>query len=140
MIGKKAAVAASIVAAMAPCGASAQIAISSDETMAGQPLVAPSGAMEMLATRNVVPAGTVIGVHMHFWPRYVFVESGEVQVKMIDGGAAITFKAGEMIVEPLQKWHSGLVTKKAVLIAVEQVPPGRCNTIKPPAAGASNDC
>jgi quercetin dioxygenase-like cupin family protein len=139
MIGKKAAVAAAIVAAMAPCGASAQIAISSDETMAGQPLVAPSGAMEMLATRDVVPAGTVIDVHMHFWPRYVFVESGEVQVKMLDGGPIITFKAGEMIVEPLQKWHSGLVTKKAVLIAVEQVPPGQCNTIKPPVKGEAND-
>lgn len=139
MIGEKAAVAAAIVAAMSSCGASAQIAIHSVETMAGQRLVAPPGAMEVLATRDVVPAGTVIGMHMHFWPRYVFVESGEVQVTLLDGGPTSTFRAGQMIVEPLEKWHSGLVTKKAVLIAVEQVPPGGCNTIKPPVSGAPND-
>jgi len=132
MIGKRAAVAGLVVAAVAPCGASGQVSTYATETMIGQRLVAPSGPMEVHVTRDEVPSGTVIATHMHFWPRYVLVESGVVQVTLLDGGAMQTFTAGQTIVEPLQKWHSGLVTKKAVRIAVEQAPPGGCNTIHPP--------
>ena len=132
MTGKRAAVAALVIAAGAPFGASAQLSTYAIQTMTGQRLVAPSGAMEVHVTRDEVAARTVIATHMHFWPRYVFVESGEVQVTVLDGGAMQTFTAGQTIVEPLEKWHSGLVTKKAVLIAIEQTPPGGCNTIHPP--------
>ncbi|HEY0131539.1 MAG TPA: hypothetical protein VGB57_09045 [Allosphingosinicella sp.] len=133
MIVRKAAVAALVVVAAAPFAASAQLSSYATETMSGQRLVAPPGAMEVHVSRDQVPAGTTIAVHMHFWPRYVLVESGEVQVTLLDGGPMETFTAGETIVEPLEKWHSGLVTKDAVLVAVEQTPPGGCNTIHPPA-------
>ncbi|HEX9965753.1 MAG TPA: hypothetical protein VGB04_12320 [Allosphingosinicella sp.] len=131
MIGRKAAVAALVVATVAPFAASSQVNSYATETMSGQRLVAPQGAMEVHVTRDEVPSGP-IPMHMHFWPRYVFVESGEVQVTLLDGGAMQTFTKGQTIVEPLEKWHSGVVvTKKAVLISVEQTPPGGCNTIYP---------
>jgi quercetin dioxygenase-like cupin family protein len=108
--------------------------------MAGQKLVVPPGPLKVVATRIVLPAGATIGTHMHLWARYVYVESGEVQLTLTGAGTTRTFKAGEMIVEPIGKWHSGRIVRDTVLVATEQVPPGRCNTIRPPAAGASNDC
>lgn len=117
-----------------------QAVVDTDKTMAGQPLVLPSGPVRVVATRIVLPAGATIGTHMHLWARYVYVESGEVQLTLTGAGTTRTFKAGEMIVEPIGKWHSGRIVSDTVLVATEQVPPGRCNTIRPPAAGASGDC
>ena len=114
--------------------------ISTQKTMAGQPIDVPDGPVQVIADRIVLPKGAVIGTHMHFWARYVYVQSGEVTVTIADTNKSTKFTAGQMIVEPLGKWHSGLVTQDAVLISVEQVPPGRCNTIKPPAPGGQNDC
>ena len=109
-------------------------------TMAGQPLVLPSGPVQVVATRMELKAGAAIPTHMHFWARYVYVESGEVQLTLDGSGATRTFRAGEMIVEPIGKWHSGKIVRDAVLVATEQVPPGRCNTVRPPAANGSGDC
>ncbi len=114
--------------------------IDTDKTMADQPLTVPPGPLRIVATRIVLPAGGAITTHMHFWARYVYVESGEVQLTLTGSGKTRTYKAGEMIVEPIGKWHSGRIVKDAVLVATEQVPPGHCNTVKPPAAGVSNDC
>jgi quercetin dioxygenase-like cupin family protein len=114
--------------------------IDTDRTMADQPLALPPGPVRVVATRTVLPAGAAIPTHMHFWPRYVYVESGEVQLTLAGSDRVRTYKAGEMIVEPIGKWHSGRIVRDSVLIATEQVPPGRCNTVRPPAAGASNDC
>ncbi|REG22622.1 hypothetical protein ATI61_119152 [Archangium gephyra] len=110
------------------------------KTMAGQPIEVPEGPVGVVADRIVLPKGTPIGTHMHFWARYVYVQSGEVVVTLADTNTSTTFRAGQMIVEPLGKWHSVLVTQEAVLISVEQVPPGRCNTVKPPDATGPNDC
>ncbi|HYG47869.1 MAG TPA: cupin domain-containing protein [Allosphingosinicella sp.] len=114
--------------------------VDTDRTVADQPLTVPPGPIRVVATRTVLPAGATIGTHMHLWARYVYVESGEVQLTLTGAGTTRTFRAGEMIVEPIGKWHSGKIVRDTVLIATEQVPPGRCNTIRPPAAGASNDC
>jgi quercetin dioxygenase-like cupin family protein len=114
--------------------------VDTDRTMADQPLAVPSGPLRIVATRIVLPAGSTIGTHMHLWARYVYIESGEVQLILAGTGETRTYKAGEMIVEPLGKWHSGKIVRDTVLVATEQVPPGRCNTVRPPTAGASNDC
>jgi hypothetical protein len=45
-----------------------------------------------------------------------------------------------MIVEPIGKWHSGKILRDTVLVATEQVPPGRCNTVRPPAVAGAGDC
>jgi quercetin dioxygenase-like cupin family protein len=132
--------AAALLSAAVPAPAPAVTIIDADETMAGQPLVVPSGPLRVVATRIVLPAGATIGTHMHLWARYVYVESGEVQLTLTGAGTTRTFRAGEMIVEPLGKWHSGRIVRDTVLVATEQVPPGRCNTVKPPVAGRAEDC
>ena len=109
-------------------------------TMDGQPLALPQAPVRVVATRVELPAGATVPTHMHIWARYVYVESGEVQLTLAGSGATRTFKAGEMIVEPIGKWHSGRIVRDTVLVAVEQVPPGRCNTIRPSEAGKANDC
>ena len=114
--------------------------VDTGSTMAGQPLVLPEGPVQVVATRTELRADATIPTHMHFWARYVYVESGEVQLTLEGAGETRTFRAGEMIVEPIGKWHSGRIVRDSVLVATEQVPPGRCNTVKPPAADAPNDC
>lgn len=114
--------------------------VDTDKTMAGQPLALPPGPVRVVATRTALPAGAAIPTHMHFWARYVYVERGEVQLTLAGSAETRTYKAGEMIVEPIGKWHSGRIVRDSVLVSTEQVPPGRCNTVRPPAAGASNDC
>lgn len=136
-------VAASLLAAAAPVAAPApgtKLIVDTEKTMAGQPLVLPSAPHRVVATRVELAAGSAIPTHLHIWARYVYVERGEVQLTLVDSGMIRTFKAGELIVEPIGKWHSGKVVSETVLVAIEQVPPGRCNTIRPPEAGKSNDC
>lgn len=132
--------AATLLSAAAPAPAPPVTIVDTDKTMAGQPLVVPAGPLRVVATRIVLPAGATIGTHMHFWARFVYVESGEVQLTLTGAGTTRTFRAGEMIVEPIGKWHSGRIVTDTVLVATEQVPPGRCNTVKPPVTGRSEDC
>ncbi|HEX8574585.1 MAG TPA: cupin domain-containing protein [Allosphingosinicella sp.] len=138
-----AAVAALLLAASAPGpvpGPQTRLIIDTETTIAGQPVVVPQAPLQVVATRIGLKAGSTIGAHMHFWARYVYVESGEIELSLAGSQATRTFRAGELIVEPIGKWHSGRVVGDTVLIAIEQVPPGRCNTVRPPAAGNSNDC
>ena len=118
-----------LAAAAAPVAAPApgtKIIVDTETTMAGQTLA--------------LPAGSVVPTHMHVWARYVYVERGEVQLTLLDSGTSRTFKTGEVIVEPIGKWHSGRIVGDTVLVAVEQVPPGRCNTVRPPTGDKANDC
>lgn len=132
--------AAVLLFAAAPAPPPPATIIDADETMAGQKLVVPPGPPRVVATRIVLPAGATIGTHMHLWARYVYVESGEVQLTLTGAGTTRTFRAGEMIVKPIGKWHSGKIVRDTVPVATEQVPPGRCNTVKPPVAGRAKDC
>lgn len=131
---------AAFLAAAAPVPPQPAPIIDTEKTIAGQPLVLPSGTVRAVATRTALPAGAEIGTHMHLWARYVYVQSGEVRLTLTGSGETRTFRAGEMIVEPIGKWHSGKVLADTVLIAVEQVPTGRCNTVRPPVADRANDC
>jgi len=135
--------AAAFVSATAPAPSpapGAKLIVDTGTTMAGQALAVPAAPLRVVATRVELPAGATIATHMHIWARYVYVERGEVQLTLADSGSSRTFKAGEMIVEPIGKWHSGKAVTDTVLVAIEQVPAGRCNTVKPPQAGNSNDC
>lgn len=106
----------------------------SSQTMAGQALEVPQGPLQVNVASAVLKTNDEIPVHMHFWARYVYVQSGTVSVTLIDRGITQTFTAGQVIVEPIGLWHKGLVVAgPATLISVEQVPPGRANKIEPPA-------
>lgn len=130
-----------LAAAPAPTPApGTKLIVDTSTTMAGQALAVPAAPLRVVATRVELPAGSAVATHMHIWARYVYVESGEVQLTLAGSGTSRTFKAGELIVEPIGKWHSGRILKDTVLVAIEQVAAGRCNTVKPPEAGQSNDC
>ena len=118
----KPAAAAALLAAAAPSpvpGPQTTLIIDTNTTMAGQPLVLPPSPAQVVATRIALSARSTIGTHMHFWPRYVYVERGEVRLTLADSGATQTFRAGEMIVEPIGKWHSGEIVGDTVLVATE---------------------
>lgn len=117
-----------------------KVVVDTEKTLAGQPLSLPSGPIRVVATRVELPAGSGVPTHLHLWARYVYVERGEVRLTLVDSGATRTFGAGELIVEPIGKWHEGRIVTDTVLVSIEQVPPGRCNTVKPPEAGKANDC
>ncbi|HEU0100062.1 MAG TPA: cupin domain-containing protein [Allosphingosinicella sp.] len=134
------ALAAAFLSAPGPGPTPPATIVDTDETMAGQELLVPPGPLRVVATRIALPAGATIGTHMHLWARYVYVERGEVVLTLTGAGTSRTYRAGEMIVEPLGKWHSGRIVRDTVLIATEQVPPGRCNTVRPPAADKAGDC
>jgi quercetin dioxygenase-like cupin family protein len=132
-----------LAAAAAPAAAlvpGTKLIVDTSTTMAGQALSVPPAPLRVVATRVELKAGSAVPAHMHLWARYVYVERGEVQLTLADSGTTRTFKAGELIVEPIGKWHSGRIVADTVLVAIEQVPLGRCNTVRPPEAGASNDC
>ena len=132
-----------LAAAAAPAAApvpGTKLIVDTGTTMAGQALSVPPAPLRVVATRVELKAGSAVPTHMHFWARYVYVERGEVQLTLADSGATRTFKAGEMIVEPIGKWHKGKIVGDTILVSVEQVPPGRCNTVRPPDAAQSNDC
>ncbi|HEX8263697.1 MAG TPA: cupin domain-containing protein [Allosphingosinicella sp.] len=135
--------AALLAAAAAPAPEPApgtKLIVDTGTTMAGQPLAVPASPFRVVATRVELPAGSAVPTHMHIWARYVYVERGEVQLTLADSGTSRTFRAGELIVEPIGKWHSGRIVSDTILVAVEQVPTARCNTVKPPEPGKSNDC
>lgn len=117
-----------------------KLLVDTDTTMAGQALALPPFPPRVVATRVELAAGSAVPTHMHIWARYVYVERGEVRLTLLDSGNTRTFKAGEVIVEPIGKWHNGRIVGDTVLVSFEQVPPGRCNTVRPPEAGKSNDC
>jgi quercetin dioxygenase-like cupin family protein len=103
------------------------------QTMAGQALQVPDGPLQVNVSSAVLPDHAVIGTHMHFWSRYVYVQTGTVQVTLIDKGITQTFGPNSVIVEPIGLWHCGVVVDgPATLITVEQVPPGRENKIELP--------
>ena len=135
--------AAAFLTAAAPMAApvpGTKLIVDTSTTMAGQALSLPPVPVRVVATRVELKAGSAVPAHMHLWARYVYVERGEVQLTLLDSGTTRTFRAGELIVEPIGKWHSGRIVSDTVLVAVEQVPPGRCNTVRPPETGKANDC
>jgi quercetin dioxygenase-like cupin family protein len=137
MIMKIAAAAAVLFASAAAPAAAAPPpkTFESDRTMADQPIEVPAGPLQVNVQSSVLQnAGDKIPVHMHFWPRYVYVQSGTVDVTLIDRRITQRFSAGDVIVEPIGLWHKGIVvTGPVTLVSVEQVPPGRVNKIEPPA-------
>ncbi len=106
-----------------------------DRTMTDQPLNRPPEPLQLLVTRATFPSGHVISCHRHTWPRYVYLQQGNLRVTNHDTGIVRDFSAGEVVVELYGQWHEGLVTSREplMLVAVEQVPPGGNNSTPCPA-------
>lgn len=118
-------------AAAAPTAPAAPAQQRYDETMSGQPLKGPPTPFQLAVTRLDLAPGHVIPCHRHTFPRYVYVEQGNLQVTNHDVGKVYNFSEGEVAVESIGQWHQGLVTstdERTILVAFEQVPPGENNS------------
>lgn len=106
-----------------------------DETMSGQRLVPPPPDFQLVVTRAEFQPGHVIPCHKHPHPRYVYLQQGSLRVRNHVTNRDYDFVAGDTAVESVDQWHQGLVTSDVplILVAMEQVPRGRDNSIPCPA-------
>ncbi len=113
-------------AAPAPAAATQRF----DKTMSGQPLARPPTPFQLAVTKLVLDPGHVIPCHRHMFPRYVYVQQGNLRVTNHDTRKVYNFSAGDVAVESIGQWHEGLVTSpgQTILVAFEQVPPGENNS------------
>ncbi|MGZ8281744.1 MAG: cupin domain-containing protein [Allosphingosinicella sp.] len=101
-------------------------------TVTGQNISLPQGAVEVVITRTLIPAGGSLPMHKHPWPRYAIVESGRLRVHWEQAGLTREFGPGEAVIEAIDQWHEGVaIGPEAVrLIVVDQVPPGATNLVR----------
>lgn len=131
-------------AAPAPAAAPANpIQSRYDQTMSGQPLTRPPTPFQLLVTRATFPAGHVITCHKHAYPRYVYLQAGNLRVVNFDRRTVHDFSAGDILVESIGEWHQGYVSSQGpvTLVAFEQVPPGQNNSTPwPPPPPPESPC
>ncbi|MGQ0560219.1 MAG: cupin domain-containing protein [Sphingosinicella sp.] len=109
-----------------PAAAATSEIVRAAATITGQPLAPLPQPYEVVVTRVVLPAGGVLPLHRHPWPRYALVEQGRIRVSY-EGGATIEAGAGEAIVEAVDTWHEGVALEPLRLTVIDHVPPGRVN-------------
>jgi quercetin dioxygenase-like cupin family protein len=109
-----------------------------DETMSGQPLAQPPRPFQLAVTKLVLNPQHVIPCHRHMYPRYVYVQQGNLRVTNHDTRKTYNFSTGDVAVESIGQWHEGLVTStgQTILVAFEQVPPGQDNSTPCPPRAA----
>ena len=95
-------------------------------TIADQEIELPQGPVEVSATVLTIQPGTSLPVHRHPFQRYGYVLAGTLSVTNQETGKTRSFKAGEFIIESLQKWHSGTNsgTEPLKLLVIDQAPSG----------------
>ncbi len=100
-------------------------------TAAGQPILLPSGPVHVILSRYEIAPGAVLPVHRHPYQRYAYVEAGTLRVTNAETGEAATYHAGDVVVEMVDRWHSGanIGTDTVKLLVIDQVPPDKSNTI-----------
>ena len=105
-----------------------------DATNAGQPILPPSGPVQLTVSKVTIPAGTGMAPHKHPFQRIGYVESGSVRVTNLDTGKVDDYAAGQVIVEARDQWHQGqaLGAAPVVLIVFDQTPPGQGNMVMKP--------
>jgi quercetin dioxygenase-like cupin family protein len=93
-------------------------------TAADQPIVLPQGPVRLIVTRIEIAPGAALPVHKHPYQRYAYVLSGNLTVTQTDTGASNDYKPGEVVVEMVDRWHSGRSTgtDPVRLIVFDQVP------------------
>lgn len=97
--------------------------ISTTETAAGQPIVLPQTDVRVVASRFEIAPGAALPVHKHPYQRYAYVLAGTLEVTDMESGASTTYKAGDFIVEVVDRWHRGknVGADKVELIVIDQI-------------------
>ena len=114
-----------------PPAASTNVVVRTSTTVTGQPLVLPQPA-EVVVSVTELPAGGVLPMHKHPWPRYAYVERGRLSVRYEAAGLVREFGPGEAIVEAIDQWHEGRVVgaEPVRIVVIDHVPPGQTNLVR----------
>jgi quercetin dioxygenase-like cupin family protein len=128
-----------LVAALAGTGAlaadeprqSGQQLLSTQQTVSGQPIVAPSGPMQVTATLAELKPGESTPLHKHPYLRYDYVLEGRISVKNFVTGKVDVVSAGQFVVDPIDQWHQGTAMdgKPVRLLIIDQTPIGKSNLV-----------
>ena len=105
--------------------------MSATTTSSGQPIVLPQKDAQVIVSTYDIAPGAVLPVHKHPFPRYAFVQAGNLRVTNNDTGKSEDFKPGDFIIEAVGQWHFGTNTgKDAVkLLVIDMVEKGKANTV-----------
>jgi quercetin dioxygenase-like cupin family protein len=100
-------------------------------TSAGQPIILPQGDVEVTASMFEIAAGAKLPVHKHPFPRYGYMIAGTLKVTNAETGESKVFKAGDFIVEMVDRWHWGanVGADRVKLLVIDQVTPGTQSTL-----------
>jgi len=79
--------------------------IRTDRTWAGQPIRLPDHDPTVTASAYVIPAGAVMPVHLHRFPRWSYILSGHVKFISDKTGRTEILNPGDFLVEPTDQWH-----------------------------------
>jgi quercetin dioxygenase-like cupin family protein len=101
-------------------------------TITGQPLAVPDRPWEIAISASELPAGGVLPMHKHPWPRYAYVERGRLRVRYEAAGLVREFGPGEAVIEAVDQWHEGeaIGPEPVRLIVLDQLPPGATNVVR----------
>ena len=98
------------------------------ETASGKPITVPANPELAVSTYEIGPH-TRLALHKHPYARYAYVLDGAITVE-VRGGERHHYVAGDVIVEVIDEWHSGVTEDAPVkLLVIDQAPPGQSNTI-----------
>jgi len=112
-----------------------------DQTMSGQPLALPPAGFQLAVTQAQYPPRYRIPCHKHPYPRYVYIQQGNLRVHNYVTNRDYDFGPGDTAVESIDQWHEGVVTSAGplILVALEQVPRGDENRTLCPAVPPSGE-
>lgn len=104
---------------------------STEVTAAGQPIVLPGADTRVVASMFEIAPGAALPVHKHPYPRYGYVLAGELRVTDVETGKSFDYKAGDFIVEMIERWHQGsnTGTETVRLLVIDQVEGDAPNTL-----------
>ena len=104
--------------------------IATDKTVLGQPLALPQREAKVIVTILEIAPGARLPRHMHPFQRYAYILAGELTVEF-DGGQQFHYRAGDFIVEAVDRWHFGANTGQVPvrILVIDQVEDSQSNTI-----------
>jgi quercetin dioxygenase-like cupin family protein len=99
-------------------------------TSAGQPITLPAGPVQVTVSEYEIAPGAVLPVHRHPFERYGYMQAGTLRVTNRDSGVATIYRAGDVIVEMINIWHSAenIGSDPVRILVIDQTPPGMGNT------------
>ena len=105
--------------------------LATTQTTAGQSIEVPAHPKLEISRLTIAP-GKGLPVHKHPYPRYAYIEKGEIDVTLVEEKRTLHFRAGDAFAEAIGNWHYGVNPGKTpvTLIVIDQTPQdAKTNTV-----------